>query len=101
MRDIFGQAVWERPLYQAVAQSDFFGLSIQSKSITNVWLTIRIQIHFSKWNDNPIQSQSNFFGKDLGQQILNVLHMIKHFNSQEWSFYHLTLNLLFEKFDKK
>ncbi len=43
---------------QAVAQSNFFGLSIQSKSITNMWLTIQIQIHFSKWIDNPIQIQS-------------------------------------------
>ena len=29
----------------------FFGSSIQFKSITNIWLTI--QIHFSKWTDNP------------------------------------------------
>ena len=47
----------------------FFGLSIQSKSITNMWLSIQIQ--FSKWIDNPIQSQSNYLSKDMGQQVLN------------------------------
>jgi len=47
---------------QAIAQSDYFGLSIQSKSITNIWLTIQIQIQFSKLIDNPIQIQS----KDMG-----------------------------------
>jgi hypothetical protein len=52
---------------QAIAQSDFFGLSIQSKSITKIWLTIQIQMQFSKWIDNPIQiqSQSNNFWKIL------------------------------------
>jgi hypothetical protein len=50
---------------QAIVQSNFFGLSIQSKSITNVGLTIRIQ--FSKWIDNPIQiqSQSKYFWKKV------------------------------------
>ncbi len=46
---------------QAIAQSDFFGLSIQSKSITHMWLKIQIWIQFSKWLDNPIQTQSNYF----------------------------------------
>jgi len=53
---------------QAIAQSDFFGLTIQSKSITNMLLTI--QIRFSKWIDNPITIQL-FLEKDIGQQTLN------------------------------
>ncbi len=50
---------------QAIAQSDYFGLPIQSKSITNMWLTIQIQI--SKWIENPIQiqSQSNYIWKKI------------------------------------
>jgi len=50
---------------QAFAQSDYFGLSIQSKSITNMWLIIQIQ--FSKWIDDliQIQSQSNNFWKKM------------------------------------
>ncbi len=43
---------------QAFAQSNFFGLLIQSKSNTKIWLKIQIQIHFLKWIDNPIQIQS-------------------------------------------
>ncbi len=53
---------------QAIAQSNFFGLTIQSKSINNMRLTIQIQ--FSKWIKNPIQTQL-FLEKDMGQQILN------------------------------
>jgi hypothetical protein len=49
---------------QAVAQS-VNPIQIHNK---NVILTILFHIHFSKWIDNPIQiqSQSNYFGKDLG-----------------------------------
>ncbi len=51
---------------QAIAQSDFLGLSIQFKSNINMWLTIQIQ--FSNWIANPIQIQSqsnNFWKKDM------------------------------------
>jgi len=43
----------------------FFGLSIQSKFITNMWLGIQIQIY--KWIDNAIQihSQSNYFWQNI------------------------------------
>jgi len=59
---------------QAFAQSNFFGLSIQSKSNTKMWFKIQIQIHFLKWIDNPIQiqSQSNYLRKNERQQTLKV-----------------------------
>ncbi len=52
---------------QAIAQSNYFGLSIQSKSSTNMRLTIQIRIQFSRRIDNPIQiqSQSNYFWKKI------------------------------------
>ncbi len=58
--------------WQAFAQSKFFGLSIQSKSNTKMWL--KIQIHFLKWIDNPIQSQSqsNYLRKNERQQTFKV-----------------------------
>ena len=60
------------PLAQAFAQSNFFGLSIQSKSNTKMWF--KIQIHFLKWIDNPIQiqSQSNYLRKNERQQTFKV-----------------------------
>ncbi len=42
---------------QAIAQSDFFRLAIQSKSNTKKGLKIQIQIHFSNWIDNLIAIQ--------------------------------------------
>ncbi len=61
-------------MQQALAQSKFFGLSIQSKSNTKMWFKIQIQIHFLKWIDNPIQiqSQSNYLRKNERQQTLKV-----------------------------
>ncbi len=62
---------------QAFAQSNFFGLSIQSKSNTKMWFKIQIQIHFPKWIDNPIQiqSQSNYLRKKWkAANIKSILH---------------------------
>jgi len=65
---------------QAIDKSIFFGLSIQSESITNMWLTIKIQIQFSKWIENQIKSNHNFLEKDIGQQA-----MMKPLNSHKKS----------------
>ncbi len=68
----FGE--WNKTYPQAFAQSNFFGLSIQSKSNTKMQFKIQIQIHFLKWIDNPIQiqSQSNYLRKNEMQQALKV-----------------------------
>ncbi len=43
---------------QAIAQSNYFGFSIQSKSITNMWLTI--QIRFVLWSDRFLENPKLF-----------------------------------------
>jgi len=50
---------------QAIAQSDYFGLSIQSKATTNMWFRIQIQIWISKWIDNPNLKSDIDFGLSI------------------------------------
>jgi len=58
---------FKRYCEQAIAQSNFFGLSIE----IHHYYMIGIQIQFSKWIDNPNPTKSTIIWKKIGQQILN------------------------------
>ncbi len=77
---------------QTIAQSDFW-MSIQSKFITNMWLTNQVQ--FSKWIDNPIQIQiwlEKRYKQIINGQVLWWNHGIP--KSHLFSTYNLTEKLI-------